>query len=154
MSLLSLDIHELPVRLHLGGDAPVEATLFLHSHGPHGQEGMLERLNGPESFLPFRWGEGIHLVARASIRFLESQAPPSEDPDLPDQLADPLRMVLRLRDGRVLSGEVHVLLPTLHNRLSDFLNRDERFFALSAKGGRVVVNKDWIESVEPMKDEP
>lgn len=153
MSLLSLDIHELPLRLHLGNNAPIVATLFLHSHGPHGQEGMLERLNGPESFLPFRWGDGIHLVARASILYLESRALPSEDPDLPDQLADPLRMVLRLRDGTVLSGEVHVLLPTLHNRLSDFLNRNERFFALTVKEGVVVVNKDWIESVEPMKDE-
>jgi hypothetical protein len=154
MSLLSLDIHELPLRLHLGAPAPIEATLFLHSHGPHGQEGMLERLNGPESFLPFRWNDGIHLVARASIRFLECEAFPTEDPELPDHLAAPLRMALRLRDGAVLAGAVHMLLPSLHNRLSDFLNRNERFFALSGTEGVVVVNKDWIESVEPTKDEP
>ena len=153
MSLLSMDIHELPVRLHLGTSAPIGATLFLHSHGPHGQEGMLERLNGPESFLPFRWDDRIHLVSRTSILYLECKAFPSEDPDLPDRLADPLRFGLRLREGTTFSGEVHVLLPTLRNRLSDFLNLDERFFALSSTDGIVVVNKDWIESVEPLKDE-
>lgn len=153
MSLLSMDIHELPVGLHLAGREPVRAVLFLHSHGPHGQEGMLERLNGPESFLPFRWDDRIHLVARSSILYLENRETPSENPDLPDRLAAPLRLGLRLRNGTPLSGEVQVLLPTLRNRLSDFLNQKERFFALSSKEGVVVVNKDWIESVEPSKDE-
>jgi len=153
MSLLSMDIHELPVRLHLVDKEPIGATLFLHSHGPRGQEGMLERLNGPESFLPFRWDDRIHLVARRAILFLESKDPSCENPDLPDQLADPLRLGLRLRDGSSLSGEVHVLLPTHRNRLSDFLNLKESFFALSGKDGVVVVNKNWIESVEPLKDE-
>lgn len=115
---------------------------------------MLERLNGPESFLPFRWDGDIHLVARSSIRYLAIRALPPEDPERPDRFADPLRLKLRLRNGTDLSGEVHVLLPTLHNRLSDFLNLDERFFALSEKDEVAVVNKDWIESVEPMKDEP
>jgi hypothetical protein len=153
MSLLSMDIHELPVRLHLVSEEPIGATLFLHSHGPRGQEGMLERLNGAESFLPFRWDDRIHLVARSSIVYLQSQDPSPENPDLPDQLADPLRLGLRLRNGAALSGEVHVFLPTHRNRLSDFLNLKECFFALSGKDGVVVVNKDWIESVEPLKDE-
>lgn len=42
-----------------------------------------------------------------------------------------------------------ILLPELRERPLDFLNQNERFFALSTPAGTVVVNKDWVEFVEP-----
>lgn len=153
MSLLSLDIRELPVRLHLGDNVPLSATLFLHRHGLHGQEGLLDRLNGTDPFLPLRWDGKIQLVARSSIACLQSNESPHDNPDLPDRIAPPQRLRISLRNGTELRGAIQVLMPSNHNRLLDFLNLKERFFALDVDNETTVVNKDWIESVEPLMEE-
>ena len=152
MSLLSLDIRELPVRLRLGEAPPVPAALFLHRLGPRGEESLLERLNGPDPFLPFRWDDRIQLVARTAIAWLECFEASPEDPDGPDRSAPPQHLHVRLRGGTSLTGAVQAMLPAHHNRLLDFLNQKETFFGLTARNGLVAVNKAWIESVEPLKD--
>jgi len=155
MSILALDIREVPIRLHLGNHPSVAAALFLHQHGPRGPEGLLERLNGPEAFVPVRWDGSIHLVACASISHLEtSESPPSDVDHLPDLVIEPTRLKVRLRSGQELTGSIRVLLPDNRNRLLDFLNLKDRFFGLSTDGGLAVVNKDWIESAEPLAEEP
>ena len=155
MSILALDIREVPIQLHLGNHPPVAAALFLHQHGPRGREGLLERLNGTEGFIPVRWEGSIHLVGRASISYLEtSESPPSDSDELPEVVVEPSYMRLRLRSGQELTGSIRVFLPDNRNRLLDFLNLKDRFFGLSTGAGLAVVNKDWIETAEPLAGEP
>lgn len=154
MSILALDIREIPIQLHLGAKPPVMASLFLHQHGPRGPEGLLERLNGPESFVPVRWDGDIRLVGSTSISYLETSDPPSSQVDIPELVVEPTRMRIRLRSGQELTGSIRVLLPDNRNRLLDFLNLKDRFFGLSTDIGLTVVNKDWIETAEPLAEEP
>ena len=152
--MLALDIRELPVRLHLGPKPPIPAVLFLHRHGPRGQEGLLERLCGPEAFIPFRGEEGrIHLVARAAIAYLESDEIPEELAEMAALMASKSRLRVRMRSGPELIGTILVLLPDNRNRLLDYLNQKDDFFALSIGSGVAVMNKNWIESVEPLAEE-
>lgn len=154
MSMPALDIREIPVHLHLGAAAAVEARFFLHQHGRKGKEGLLERLNGPEEFLPVRMGDGVRLVARASIAWMETGDPEreSETDDEPDLLATPIGLGVNLRTGHRVEGAIQVLLPDNRNRLLDFLNLREAFFPIAMDGRTAVVNKDWIESVEPLSE--
>ncbi len=152
MSNLALDIRELPVRIHLESRAALDAVLYLHRHGPRGQEGLLERLNGSEAFFPCRSDNGICLVSRASIVLLESGEVPLEVEEMTEFGASRIRLKLRTRTGVELVGSCLVLMPDNHNRLLDFLNLKENFFAMFLEHGVVVVNKQWIEFVEPLME--
>ncbi len=154
MSMPALDIREIPVLLHLGTASPVEARFFLHQHGRKGREGLLERLNGPEEFLPVRVGESVRLVATAAIAWMETSDPEreSETDDEPDLLATPIGLKANMKDGSRIEGAIQALLPDNRNRLLDFLNLRERFFPIAMDGRTAVANKDWIESVEPLAE--
>ena len=150
MNMPALDIREIPVRLHLAGSPALEARLFLHRHGPRGEESVLERLNGHETFLPMRLPDGFRLVARSSIVWLEAERGPSQFEEDPDATASPQRMRLALRSSEAIEGEIRALLPDNRNRLMDFLNQKERFFVLSTENDTAFVNKDWVAMVEPL----
>lgn len=151
--MLALDIRDVPVNIHLGTKPPFAAILFLHRHGPRGPEGLVERLNGPETFMPFRWDDRIHLVARTAISHLETSESPGVTSEIPEIHIEPTRLRVRMRSGVELVGAVRVLLPDNRNRLLDFLNLNDRFFPLTTDSGITVVGKDWIETVEPLAEE-
>lgn len=150
MNMPALDIRETPIRLHLAGSPPMDARLFLHRHGPRGEESILERLNGTEAFLPIRLQDGIRLIARSAIVWLEAERTPSQFDEDPDTMAVPLRVRLEMRTSETVDGEIRALLPETRNRPLDFLNQKERFFVLSTENETAFVNKDWIAIVAPL----
>lgn len=154
MSMPTLDTRETPILLHLGTAPPVEASIFLHRLGPRGQENLRDRLNGSETFLPVRLkGDGIRLVSRTAIAWIGSDRTPSQFDEDPDLQVPPLRFRARMRSGEEIIGEIQALLPDNRNRLLDFLNLKERFFEAHTPEGSAIVNKDWIDTVEPLEEQ-
>lgn len=146
----ALDVRQIPVRLPAGPDGPVDAQLFLPPTDPRGAQGLLGRLNDADGFIPASIGGTIRLVAKSSVAMFACMEPLEELSELEEFQARTRGLRVRLRGGAEVSGVVRILLPADRLRLLDFLNESERFFSLSTESGTVVVNKDWIESVEPM----
>jgi hypothetical protein len=146
---LALDVRRIPVRLPSGPDGPVEAVLFLAPPDPRGSQGLLGRLNDPDSFVPASMDGKIKLLAKSSLAMFACLEPLEELSELEEFQASSANMRVRLRGGAVVTGLVRLLLPGDRKRPLDFLNLPERFFPLVTESGTVVVNKDWIESVEP-----
>jgi len=146
---LALDVRRIPVRLPAGPDGPVEAVLFLAPPDPRGSQGLLGRLNDPDAFVPASIDGRIKLLAKSSIAMFACLEPLEELSELEELQASSAVMRVRLRGGAMVAGLVRLLLPGDHRRPLDFLNLPERFFPLVTESGTVVVNKDWIESVEP-----
>jgi hypothetical protein len=146
----ALDVRRIPVQLPAGPEGPAEAFLFLPPTDPRGARGLLGRLNDADGFVPASVGGTIRLLAKASLAMFACLAPLDELSDFEELQARPHDLRVRLRGGAEVSGTVRALLPSDRLRLLDFLNEKERFFALATESATVVVNKDWIESVEPL----
>lgn len=152
MTLLAVDVRTISARIFPGADAPSDADVFLPAAEPPGAHGLLGRMNDPDRFVPIRVDSSIRLMAKASIATLTVGFVLPEIQELDELGARDVPLRIRLRDGRSLEGTAAILLPELRGRPLDFLNLSERFFALCAAGGTVVVNKDWVEFVEPAEN--
>jgi hypothetical protein len=150
MAELALDVRRVPVRFPSGPEGPVDAAFFLPPTDPRGAQGLLGRLNDADAFLPVSVSGGIRLWAKSAIAMFASVEPLEELSELESFQARPCALRVRLRGGALVTGTVYVVLPADRPRLLDFLNEKDRFFALATDSGVVVVNKDWIESVEPL----
>jgi len=147
----ALDVRRIPVRLPAGPEGPVDAFLFLPPTDPRGAQGLLGRLNDADGFVPASVDGAIRLLSKASLAMFACLVPLDELSEFEEFQARPHDLRVRLRGGSVVSGTVRVLLPVDRLRLLDFLNEKDRFFALATESGTVVVNKDWIECVEPLE---
>lgn len=146
---LAVDVRRLAVRIPRGPRAPLQAELFLPPPDPRGPAGLLGRLNDRDAFVPVSAEGSILLLSKASLPLLECAGPMPELADLDEVAAERIRLLVRLRDGTEVVGTVRAVLPVDRRRLLDFLNHPDRFFAMESDTGIVVVNKAWIESVEP-----
>jgi hypothetical protein len=148
---LTLNVRRIPVRLPAGPDGLVEAVLFLAPPDPRGSQGLLGRLNDHDGFVPASIDGKIKLLAKSSMAMLACLEPLDELSELEEFQASSANLRVRLRGGAVVAGLVRVLLPGDRQRPLDFLNHPDRFFPLVTEFGTVVVNKDWIESVEQLE---
>jgi hypothetical protein len=146
---LAVDVRRITVRLLAGLQGPVEAVLFLPPSDPRGPSGLLGRLNDDDAFVPASIDGSIRLLAKSALPLIGCPEPLPEIAEFDELGASRMDLRLRMRGGAEVSGTIRVLLPDDRRRLSDFLNHEDRFFALSTESGDVVANKDWIESVEP-----
>ncbi|HNY32662.1 MAG TPA: hypothetical protein PKO15_17390 [Fibrobacteria bacterium] len=149
MNDLAVDVRTIPVRIFASPDQPTDLDIFLPAADPPGAHGLLGRLNDGDRFLPMRVDGEIRLMAKTAIRALVVGFVLPEIQVLDDLGAKDVHLRIHLRDGRTMEGSAAILLPELRGRPLDFLNLEERFFALTSLGGTVVVNKDWVEFVEP-----
>lgn len=148
---LALDVRRIPVVLPSASEGPLEAVVFLPFVDPPGSPGLIGRLNDKDAFVPVMVDDKIRLLAKASIAMLACREAPPELSEIERFLARTQALRVRLRGGASVSGTASVFLPDDRSRLSDFLNLPERFFHLATESGTVIVNKDWIESVEPVE---
>jgi hypothetical protein len=66
----------------------------------------------------------------------------SRDEDEPE--VERRNVTVMLRDGKMLRGEVVIIMPEGQARLSDWLNRVGRFFSLKDKDREVMINTDFV----------
>jgi len=147
---LAVDVHRIPVRIPAGPQGPLEAILFLPPPDPRGQQGLVGRLNDDDAFVPASIAGSIRLLSKGSLPMLACSEPLPEMIELEEFGASPVALCIRLRGGAEVSGTVRILLPNDKRRLLDFLNHPDRFFPMATDSGTVVINKDWIDSVEPV----
>ena len=61
---------------------------------------------------------------------------------------------VRTLDGRKIEGRVSMELPEHLNRISDFLNLPEAYFALVTRAGTLLINKSRVASVRLFASSP
>jgi hypothetical protein len=149
----NIDKIRVPVRLaSLGCDA-VEGILSLSPNAElrDGPETLLDRLNAPTRIVPFLRAadSAVLLLVRTQLEWV--LAGPGVRPEMvhpPHFMATREEQVrVRMIGGACHEGVLAIEMPTEFNRLSDFLNRDEDFFALLTTGGTLLLNKACLVDV-------
>jgi hypothetical protein len=141
----------LPVKLAWGGNTPVEGELTLarQSEFRSGPQTILERLNERVRVLAVVRGDNTHLINRELIDWVAPGA--HVDHDLVWPLAYHAtreeHVRVHMMSGGTFEGVIAVEMPEGFNRVSDFLNGDDDFFALKAGSRLVLVNKRRIRQL-------
>lgn len=135
------------VRVSVPGLETIEGSIALdpRAEGHDGPQTLLERLNDDDRFIPVqRTGErDVMLVNPHDIETLEPLS------NVPESLVVPPafgarheeRVRVRFMSGRQVEGTLRYALPGDFNRVSDFMNGPDDFFALHLAHGVVLVNK-------------
>jgi hypothetical protein len=144
--------------LALTSGEPQPGEIYLMDRVPHhdGLETVLELLNRPEGFFPFRpaaagggGGGGVMLVAKAHTVSLTVAGTPIADPARL-RAAQSTEVEIVLEGGRTLAGIAHFELPDAHRRLLDYLNASrEPFFSLEQGAATHYVNRAHVLYARP-----
>lgn len=144
----------VPVRLRLATGDPRDGAVFVMDRVAHrdGPETVLEMLNRPEAFFPFRPADGppVLLVARQHTLALSvAAADPLGDPDRRDA-AQAISLTVTLTTGESLSGEAWFEAPVTQQRPLDYLNASrESFFALVHGDVTDYINRAHVRYAQP-----
>jgi hypothetical protein len=136
------------VEFTLADDSVVKGVVFLSLYEAHrpGPQRVGELLNGQDTFLPIKTGDGtLHLNIDNII-----EARTSEEEELHElmMLGRKYRVEIITLGGKKIAGDVFVDLPQESSRVSDFLNQPRRFFPLIASGGVIYVARRFILSAK------
>lgn len=143
----------LSARLRLTEGDLRGGTIFVADRVPHhdGPETVLEMLNRPESFYPFRSEaeDEILLVAKAHTVSLSVAEPAIVDPDRLSA-ARMAEVEVILAGGTTLAGRASFELPDFHQRLLDYLNASrDPFFAVAEGDSTHYVNRAHVLFARP-----
>jgi len=143
--------YRLSVKLAWGGNTPVEGELTLErqSEFRSGPQTVLERLNERVRVLAVVRGDDTHLINRELIDWVAPGAHVDHDLVWPRALHATREEHVRVHmmSGGTFEGTIAVEMPEGFNRVSDFLNGDDDFFALKAGSRVVLVNKRRIRQM-------
>jgi hypothetical protein len=134
-SSLFLPRSAVAVRLRLATGDPIAGEVFVMQRVAHrdGPETVLEMLNRPEPFFPFRPADGgpVLLVAREhTIAVSTASGDPLGDADR-REAAHAIPLAVALTTGDTLAGEAWFEAPATRQRPLDYLNASrDPFFAL------------------------
>jgi hypothetical protein len=134
--------------LEMNSGKLLEAVFFVHLAALHGgPERLLDRLNGPDRFLPVQTEEGLALVntgqiARVSVSCTELE------PSATDARWVPVRV--HLTTGTELTGRVRIEGPPGRRRLSDQLNAQPGFVAVESADQAHLVHTSLIARLVPL----
>ncbi|MBI4420611.1 MAG: hypothetical protein HY560_07270 [Gemmatimonadetes bacterium] len=153
MTRYSLPRTMLSARLRLTEGDLRGGTIFVADRVPHhdGPETVLEMLNRPESFYPFRSEaeDEILLVAKAHTVSLSVAEPAIVDPDRLSA-ARMAEVEVILAGGTTLAGRASFELPDFHQRLLDYLNASrDPFFAVAEGDSTHYVNRAHVLFARP-----
>jgi hypothetical protein len=129
----------------LAGELFVQAS----PRNRYGREEAADILNSAEPFFPMLTNEGeLFLVAKDRVRELESRDPMPADEW---QIGAPATIEVVLTGGAVHTGNVYLESLSGRTRVLDYLNRvGERFLLLYTARGTVLLNRSFIERVNPL----
>lgn len=149
----------IAVRVSMPGQEPVRGLMSLAPLAEHhpGPETLLERLNGPERFLPFEREDGATLLlARRDIVWVAAARGTDRSLVCPRtwRVTREEHVRVRLLDGHDLDGLLQMELPATSNRASDFLNGYDDYFTLAAEAGMVLINKVRVSSMRLYEGSP
>ena len=145
-------VPKLQTQVKLSGmDGSVtRGALFVDPASPRhgGQQTLLERLNGPETFVVLEVGDAGQIEIfqkRHLLRVTPTGEEPMDHVFVPDGLVTRQEdVVLTLTNGSTMHGRIWMGLPHDRSRLSDFLNMGEEFFPLLIPGGIHLVRTDAV----------
>lgn len=135
-------------------------ALFVDPASPRhgGQQTLLERLNGPETFVVLEVGDAGQIEIfqkRHLLRVTPAGEEPMDHVFVPDGLVTRQEdVVLTLTNGSTMHGRIWMGLPHDRSRLSDFLNMGEEFFPLLIPGGIHLVRTDAVVKAVPLVAAP
>lgn len=140
----------LPVRLILEwGEARAGALFLRDTHAATGEpESLGARLNEEGvRFVPFSCHGAVELVHLAAIACVEHQGELPEIARLVELGARREPVTIELMTGEVLRGDLLAYAPPDRSRLSDLLNRVDRFFPLVSAGRTVYLHREAVATV-------
>lgn len=125
----------------------LEGEVFLSLYEAHrqGSQRVGELLNGEETFLPVKTSAGtVHLNVANIIK-----AVTQEDAERHDLMMLGKKYTVRITTlhGEAIEGDIFVDLPQDRSRVSDYLNRPERFLRVFVPGHIVYVAARFILEV-------
>jgi hypothetical protein len=142
-----------PVTVTLFGGERVAGAMFVQAHARRhvGREDPADILNEPDPFFPFRIVTGDTLLISKS-RVVEVAG------DIPSRRQAGIvagtpaaTVVLTLIGGAICRGTVYLEAPHPGTRLLDFFNHlTQRFFALHGEHTVRLINRDFVERVQPL----
>lgn len=143
-------------RLLLTAGEPRDGAIFTADRVPQhdGPETVLEMLNRPDGFYPFRSEsdgkhDGVMLVAKAHTVSLSVHEPAIADPARLEA-ARIVEVEVVLEGGSQLTGRASFELPDFHQRLLDYLNASrEPFFAIAEGDTTHYVNRAHVLFARP-----
>jgi hypothetical protein len=147
MTSLAVDKIKTRVSLSLADRSQVTGYMFLspYSELGVGQQTVLEALTGQDRFIPFETTEGeFSFINQSQVVWLSRHWEESESRDEDEPEVERRNVTVMLRDGKMLRGEVVIIMPEGQARLSDWLNRVGRFFSLKDKDREVMINTDFV----------
>lgn len=142
------------VRLRLATGDPIAGEVFVMQRVAHrdGPETVLEMLNRPEAFFPFRPADGgpVLLVARAhTLALSTASGDPLGDPDR-REAAHAVPLTVTLTTGDTLSGDAWFEASAMRQRPLDYLNASrDPFFALVRGDVTDYLNSAHVRSAQP-----
>jgi hypothetical protein len=119
----------------------------LKSSHRHGSESIAELLNGGRKYLPFELEDGqITIVQKNAIvmAYLKNK----EFDDIAE-LSKKVFVQVTFISGSSVSGYIYQDLPSGYPRLSDYLNRAQRFFYLETDSSDCLLNSEFVRLVTP-----
>lgn len=138
----------LSCRVVLSSDEPLTGDLHLQPLGSpeHPVETPLEMLNRPERFFALAVDDDVRLISKDAVRAVAVERDQMES----HPLARRVEVQLRTDDGTDYRGTVEIELAPPSNRLLDFLNQPEPFFALLADDQSWCLNRHRLLWVRPL----
>ena len=122
-----------------------------------GPESLLDRLNSGDQVFPLEGGEaGVLLVNPADVEWVKPEEGTIEELVRREAIGPTReeRVRLRFRSGAELEGLLCFELPPNLNRVSDFLNGAEPFYALETMDGLFLVHKRNVCTTRLFQDSP
>lgn len=154
MTTFSLPRTTVQARLVLTAGAPAPGAIFVMDRVPHhdGPETVLDMLNRPEPFFPFRpdaHPEAVLLVAKAHTVLLAVDETPFADPARASA-AQTAELELVLEGGSTIRGRAEFEQPDAHRRLLDYLNASrDPFFVVTHETTTNYVNRSHVLYARP-----
>lgn len=133
---------------------PFEGSLSLHLNAEThpGAETVLDRLNGPDLFIPLRVSGDLPVVFLNKLQIVQVDDSHEEGtPADPEHSADANteHVKVQLFNGDQLEGIVRIDGPSGRRRLSDFLNTLPAFLPLVGPERLHLLHKRFIVRIEP-----
>lgn len=128
-----------------GSELESEVFLSLYEAHRQGSQKVGELLNGEDAFLPVKTDDGtVHLNVSNIVKAITS-----EDAERHDLMMLGKKYAVRITTlhGETIEGDIFVDLPLDRSRVSDYLNRPERFFRVFVPGHIVYVGARFILEV-------
>lgn len=161
MSAYQIEKRRTQVRITMATGTSVVANVFLADATPSGRhpERVGDLLNADRGFFPAEVQDPsatrVSLFNRDHVVTVRLEEPELElDLDASYAIAPRRRVAFVLSNGDLLFGEMHVVAPEGHMRVSDFASTAERFRYLDTADGTYVVNLDHVVEIAQSDIEP